>query len=208
MIRETFDLEGFTGVSLGFNGDVYLSQGSQYSVVVEGQKNVIDNIKRTIKSGTWYIDFEQSVRNSKPVKVYITMPTLDRATVSGSGNLITETEFTGLDGVQASVSGSGNLKLHVNAEEIDGAISGSGKIGLKGNAGDVDMSISGSGDINAEDLMAQNFDISISGSGNARVNVSGDLDASISGSGDIRYRGDNPNVKARVSGSGDVRRMD
>ena len=207
VVKKEIDVDGFTGVSLGFAGDVYLTQGSSYNVVVEAQQNIIDNLKREVRNGVWYVKHDKNVKNSKGVKVYITMPTLDYASVAGSGNLITETKFTGLGNLKATVSGSGNLKLDVEASDVTGGISGSGKIVLKGTGSSLDMSISGSGDIYAEDLKVEDCDVAISGSSNAKVWVTGDLDASISGSGDIRYKGDAPKVRARVSGSGDVREM-
>ncbi len=207
IVKQEIDVDGFTGVALAFAGDVYITQGASYKVVVEAQQNIIDNLKREVRNGVWYVKHDKNVKNSKGVKVYITMPTLDYASVSGSGNLVSESRFTGLSNLKATVSGSGNLKLDVDAADIGGGISGSGKIALKGTASSLDMNISGSGDIHAEDMKVEKCDIRISGSGNALVWATGELDASISGSGDIRYKGDAAKVRARVSGSGDVREM-
>ncbi len=207
IVEKEISVSDFTGVSLGFAGDIYLTQGAGYKVVVKAQENIIDNIKRDVKSGVWHVGFDKNVKNSKGVKVYVTMPTLDYAAVGGSGNIITESRFTGLGDLKAAVSGSGNIKLDVDANEIRGGISGSGRVALKGQATRLDMDISGSGDIDAADLRTETCDIAISGSGDAKVWVTDQLDAAISGSGDIRYKGDAPKVRARVSGSGDVREM-
>ena len=207
IVEKEISVSDFTGVSLGFSGDIYLTQGSAYKVVVKAQQNIIDNIKRNVKDGVWHVGFEKNVRSHKGVKVYITMPTLDHASVGGSGSIISESKFTGLGDLKAAVSGSGNVKLDVEADEIRGGISGSGKVALKGQASRLDMDISGSGDIDAKDLRVQSCDISISGSGDAVVWATEELDAAISGSGDIRYKGDAAKVRARVSGSGDVREL-
>ena len=45
VVTRDLNVGKFTGVSLGFSGDVYLTQGSSQSVKVEGQANIIDNIK-------------------------------------------------------------------------------------------------------------------------------------------------------------------
>ena len=207
VVKQELDIATFDGVKLGFSGDIYLTQGSTQKVVVEAQQNIIDNIKREVKNGTWYVGFDRNVRSHKGVKVYITMATLTEIGVSGSGNIVTESSFTGLDHVDAYVSGSGDIKADLQANAIEGGISGSGKIHLKGSAGSLDMKISGSGDIMAADLKVGDCELSISGSGDAQVWPTGSLEASISGSGDIRYKDDAANVKARVSGSGDVRKM-
>ena len=207
VVKQELKLESFDGVSLGFHGDIYITQGSPQKVEVEAQQNIIDNIKLEVKSGVWRVNFKDNVKNAKSVKVYITMPELTEAYVSGSGNLESTGKFTGVGHLETGVSGSGNVKLHVEAQSVDGGISGSGRVVLKGSANSMDMSISGSGDISAKDFEVGDIDISISGSGNAYVFVNNSLQASISGSGDIRYRGDAAKVKARVSGSGDVREM-
>ena len=207
VVKKELKLESFDGVSLGFHGDIYITQGSSQKVEVEAQQNIIDNIKLEVKSGVWRVNFENNVKNAKPVKVYITMPKLTKASVSGSGNLVSTGKFTGVGHLETSVSGSGNVDLNVDAQSVDGGISGSGEIELEGSAGSMDMGISGSGNIHAKNFEVGNISISISGSGNANVFVKESLQASISGSGDIRYRGDAAKVKARVSGSGDVREM-
>lgn len=165
------------------------------------------DIKLDVKSNIWHVNFENNVKNAKPVKVYITMPNLIEATVSGSGNLETTGKFTGVNHLEAWVSGSGDVNVEVDAKTVEGGISGSGKIELKGTAGEMDMSISGSGNIQAADFEVGIIEIAISGSGNAKVFAKESLQASISGSGNIRYRGEAAKVKARVSGSGNVREM-
>jgi len=208
VVKQELDIASFDGVSLGFHGDIFITQGSPQKVEVEAQQNIIDNIKREVRGGTWRVNFEDNVKNAKPVKVYITMPKLKEASVSGSGNLTSTGKFTGVGHLSTAVSGSGNVKLEVDAKSVEGAISGSGGIELKGGAESMDLAISGSGNIHAKDFEVGRIEIAISGSGNAKVFAIESLTAAISGSGDITYRGDIAKVKARVSGSGSVTEMD
>jgi len=208
VVKQEIDLETITGVRLGFHGDIVITQGSSQKIVLEGQQNILDNIKREVRNGTWRVNFDKSVKNAKPVKIYITMATLKDAGVSGSGNLSSKGSFTGLGDLELYVSGSGNVDLQVEAEDVDGSISGSGEINLSGSASSVDVSISGSGDFDALDLKSENCEISIAGSGDAAVYVTGSLEVRISGSGDVRYKGDAARVKSSISGSGDVREVD
>lgn len=207
IVKQELDISSFNGVKLGFSGNIYLTQGSSQKVIVESQQNIIDNIKRDVKNGVWYVTFDRNVRTHKGVKVYITMPTLTEVGVSGSGNIVTESSFTGLGHVETYVSGSGDIEADLQANSVEGAISGSGEITLKGSSGSLKMRISGSGDVMAEDHKTDDCEITISGSGDAKVWATGTLEATVSGSGDIRYKGEPSNVKARVSGSGDVRQM-
>ena len=204
IVQQEIQLESFTGVGLGFSGDIYITQGSPQKVVVHAQQNIIDNIKRNVKGGTWHVNFEKNVRNHKPVKVYITIPELRDASVSGSGSLETTGQFTGLGDLHTAVAGSGDIKLDVEAGDVQSAVSGSGTIKMSGRAKSLEAAISGSGDIMAMDMRVEDCSVAISGSGDIEVHATGNLEVAISGSGDVKYAGEPDKVKSRVSGSGDV----
>lgn len=205
VVSQDLDLNEFDGISLAFSGDVYLTQGETQSVTVEAQQNIIDNITTEVEGRHWKIRFDRPVRSAKSVKVYITMKTLDKAIVSGSGSIISQEAFTDIGDLRLGVSGSGNIDLELAARgAIDGQISGSGNIELHGRAAALDGAISGSGNIRAYDLEVGSGMVQISGSGNAQVNVTGELEVRISGSGDVTYKGRPTALRSKVSGSGDV----
>lgn len=202
-VTKELNVSGFHGISLAFSGDVYLRQGSSYSVKAEGQANIIDNIKTEVSSGIWRIKFDRNVRNHQGLKIYITMPELTQAKISGSGSIITEGMFKNVDNLTLGISGSGNVKVEVDANNIESRISGSGDISVAGVTVAHTISISGSGDIHAYDLKSTKCTVRISGSGNCHVEVLENLDVSISGSGDVIYEG-RPRLKSKASGSGSV----
>jgi hypothetical protein len=208
VVKQEIQFETLRGVRLGFSGDIILTQGSPQKIVMEGQQNILDNIKREVTGGIWKVNYEKNVRNAKPVKIYITLATLEEASISGSGNITTTSTFQNLAGLEAWVSGSGNVNLSINAGDVETAVSGSGNVELKGSANSLEASISGSGNVRAVDLKTANCDVSISGSGDVTVYCTSSLETSISGSGDVRYKGDAAKVKASVSGSGNVEEID
>ena len=67
------------------------------------------------------------------VKIYITMPTLTKASLSGSGDMRTTNRFDNLDNLEVGISGSGNLTLAASAKSIDARMSGSGSVVLAGD---------------------------------------------------------------------------
>jgi hypothetical protein len=81
-------------------------------------------------------------------------------------------------------------------------ISGSGDASVDGDADDAQFTVTGSGDIAADRLVARKVAVSISGSGDARVNATEALDARVSGSGDVAYRGQSARCLARCVGVG------
>ncbi len=205
-VKKALNVSSFDGFTLAIGGNVYLTQGNTPSVTIEAQQNIIDNIVTDVADKHWKIRFDKNVRNHDGVKIWITIPTLDKAYISGSGDIIGETKFIGLNNLVTGISGSGDIKLEIEAKAVDGKISGSGNVKLGGSANAISIGISGSGDFYADALAVQEATVSISGSGNAMVNASESLQVKVSGSGDVKYKG-RPKVNAKVSGSGDVESM-
>jgi len=208
IVKQEISLEKIHGIWLGFSGDVILTQGQTQKIVLEGQQNVLDNIKRQVEDGIWHIYFEKNVRQHKSVKIYVTLSDLTDVSLSGSGNISSSGTFNNLGDLDIAVSGSGDIQLSILAGRIDCAVSGSGEVKLEGSGTAIDIAISGSGDVDASGLHTMNCEVAISGSGDALVYCTQSLDAAISGSGDIGYRGGATKVRAAVNGSGDVTEMD
>ncbi|HFA50013.1 MAG TPA: DUF2807 domain-containing protein [Bacteroidetes bacterium] len=201
-VTRTLDLSSFDALSLGIDAELYLSQGIQ-SVKIEGQQNILDLINTDVKDNKWKIRFSENVRNYEKIKIWVSIPHLTKAGVSGSGDIVGQTPFKNLDDLKLAVSGSGDIELDADSRSLEGAVSGSGRIHVDGNTGDCEFRISGSGDIDAYGLVSENCKVKISGSGDASVNVNNSLEVGIAGSGDVYYKG-RPKVRSKISGSGDV----
>ncbi len=76
-------------------------------------------------------------------------------------------------------------------------------ISLFGSPPVQEIDIDGSADIDNFDILSEQVDVSISGSGNVQVTAIERLDVRIRGSGDVLYRGD-PELTSSFSGSGRV----
>lgn len=206
VVKETRDLTGFTKVSFGVSGDLYINIGNEFRVELEGEKALLDEIvtevsngKLVIRKDNWRLNMNQKVT------IYITMPSIKGLGVSGSGKAVIK-DAVKADNLDLSVSGSGKLlTADIEASDMSCNISGSDNINLEGSGNVIKagISISGSGNFNGEPLKIGTAGISISGSGNCTCNVTESLRASVSGSGNVTYLG-NPKVDARVSGSGRV----
>ena len=206
-VKEKIDLPTITGIGLGISADVYLKQGSSQEITIEGQKNIIDNIKREVKGQSWSIEFDKDAYDYKDVKIYITLKTLESVSIGGSGSITGEGKFSNLGNLDIAIGGSGDIELDVDARDINCSIGGSGEIVLEGSGDDLAISIGGSGDVEAYDLSVKKCKISSAGSGDIRVNVSDRLDVSMVGSGDVSYKG-NPKISKSIVGSGDIEKAD
>lgn len=204
--RETRDLKGFTKINFGISGTLTVNIGPEFKVVLEGDRDDLQDIITDVSSGRLVIKKENWRFNMKnKVNVYVTLPELTVLGVSGSGKAEIKDPVKTND-LKLSVSGSGKLYTSgIDVSNLECSISGSGDIYMgDGNAQKGDLSISGSGNYTGETAKIADAGVSISGSGNCLCNVTGSLKGSISGSGNISYLGD-PKLDVRVSGSGKVR---
>jgi hypothetical protein len=207
--KETRNVKGFTKVSFGVSGDLFIKIGPEFGLTIEGDKSDLNEIETVVSGDRLVIKKENwrfSLRNDERVIITLTMPELEGVGVSGSGKaeIMDPVEA---DRLSLNVSGSGKLITDdLSVDNLDCGISGSGDI-ILGSGGSVDqgeISISGSGGFSGEGVEIDHLVVSISGSGNCRCKSGDSLDAHVSGSGNVTYIG-NPKVNARVSGSGHVR---
>lgn len=187
-VKEELSLDAFHSIGLSISGTVYLKPGATQKVVIEGQKNLIDNIKQEVTNGTWEIAFDKNVQGKADIKIYITLPTVKTLAIGGSGKIITQEAFNGLGTLKFSIGGSGNIEFAGTAESVN-------------------ISIGGSGSVKAADLKVQSSKVSIGGSGNCYIEVAERLDVSIGGSGKVNYKG-RPKINSSIAGSGKVVSMD
>lgn len=198
----TLDLASVEGVRVAGNSRVFIRKGSPQRVEVKGQPNILNELKTEVRNGVWEVEFNRCLRDHEPVQVYLTTPELHAARVGGSGYVELEDVFES-DEFDASVSGSGDIKLRLATNRLTSEISGSGTITAAGVAAQHEVSISGSGKHNAFDLTTKEAEVDVSGSGTAELNVEDRLDVEISGSGRVYHQG-SPSINADVSGSGKV----
>lgn len=213
-LAETQDrhLSGFHAISSTASFDIYITQGASESVKVVGPSDVINRVITEVKGGELIIRAKNgsfnwgSIFNSKKVVVYVSLREINSLSISGSG----DTFFK--DGLHANrldlrASGSGDITGKLNAKELNVIMSGSGDTRISGNAGTATVSCTGSGDYTANNLVTSTTRVRLTGSGDAKVNVTQRLDAQVSGSGDISYTGGAKQVSTRSTGSGDIHRF-
>jgi hypothetical protein len=196
-------VSGFDKVMSSGNFEVHITKGNGFELVLNAEENILPYIETSISGNTLLIDIPglHNVRNRLPMKVFITVPTLTGVKQSGSGNITTDYFTT--DKMELFISGSGSISTAVDANIVDAFISGSGWLKIAGDANQSNLSISGSGNIDSYDLIVNNCDAIISGSGYMQVHAIQSIYAKISGSGNIYYSG-NPDIETNISGSGKV----
>lgn len=207
VITENRTTTTYDGIKISGFFDVDLVAGKEGAITIKGEENILGYITVEVTDNMLKIGTEKgyNLRTSSGKSVHITVPfeSINTLLLSGSGD-ITSNDVIKADTFDAKLSGSGNLKLTVDAQKFDMSLSGSGDIVLNGEAADFSSSISGSGDINASNLKSKTVNVSISGSGDTKVNCSESLYARVSGSGDIIYYGNPTKKDSKVAGSGEI----
>lgn len=188
--------------------DVYLVNGNEGNITIKGEENLLEYLITEVKDDKLVIKpkkgyyLSPSSWKSGGIEVTVPVENIRDVSLSGSGDIMGKTKLKA-DIFKTSMSGSGDITLEIEANDLEVSMSGSGDINLKGAAEDLNVSISGSGDVKAYELDAENVDASVSGSADIKISVSQYLKARVSGSGDIYYKG-NPRIESKTSGSGDV----
>lgn len=208
MTTETRNVTDARNLHSSGNFDVEIVQGTPASVKIDADENLMPYIITEYKDNALNLRTKDKVNLSSDnkIKVYITTDKLESIDVAGSGDVVGDGLFSGSDKIDLSIEGTGNITLQVNTPTISSSIAGTGDINLSGETKDSRVEIDGIGDYKAEDLKAENADIHIAGSGNAKVFASASLNVEIAGTGDVYYHG-TPNITQNVAGTGTIKQL-
>lgn len=210
--KETRTVDNFTKIAFRIPGKMYLRQGNEQKVVLEGNKEVLDKIKTEVSGGRLSIGRENNNwrmwdwDDDNRIVAYVTVKTLDGLSVSGSGNVIGEGVLKAGD-LDLAVSGSGSMEIEVSVSgEMEADVSGSGNMQVKGTCRSLESKVSGSGKVILAGTITDLADMSVSGSGKIIASGSArEIRTTISGSGEIRAADlEVEKCEVRISGSGDV----
>ena len=190
--------------ALGPDNIVFVT-GDAFTIKAEGNAKAIATLRYKIeddaivigrKKGNWFGE------EGKGVTVTITGPTLNSASLAGSGDF-TADRMAG-DDVEVKIAGSGSLNVaNVEAKKLETKIAGSGDAVVSGKVDQADFSVLGSGSVDAQKLTATDADVSIAGSGDVRLNATGKVKAKVAGSGDINVTG-GATCDSKTMGSGNI----
>jgi len=206
VVTEDRPIDDVERVELSGIGRLEITQGDTTELTVEADDNLMQYIKTESSGGRLVISQKSgtfpfiTVDPTATVIYHLTVPSLSRVELSGSGEIIAD-GFEA-DELEVDISGSGVLELRdLVADRFAYDLSGSGRALVTGTAAEQDIVISGSGRLDAGDLESEEASLDINGSGRAIVWASRRLSVDISGSGEVQYYG-SPDVDQKVSGSG------
>jgi len=202
----TFPVSGFTKLKLNGSPDVEVRTGSAASVRATGSSADLERLEIGVRSDELVIGMKSGTFTGwsrDGIKVFVTVPILNAASVSGSGDMSIDRIKAG--SFAAAVQGSGNMAVaNIDSDKVSLSVNGSGDIRASGRCNSGSYAVNGSGDIDASGLKCQTLSVAVSGSGDVSGHASQTANLSSSGSGDIAIAGGARCTKAS-RGSGDVR---
>lgn len=169
--------------------EVRVTAGDKLAITVEGDPEVKDQIRFSLKDGSLAIHRKDNMFGSgdKVAIINVTMPAPREVVMAGSGKITTGQLASK---AEVTVAGSGTIEsTAIAGESLDLTIAGSGNFRGAGNLKALDLSIAGSGSAEMDALKIDKADVSIAGSGSTSFASDGEVDASIMGSGNVTVKG-------------------
>ncbi|MEL6988822.1 MAG: head GIN domain-containing protein [Bacteroidota bacterium] len=223
IVEEAFDMQSFDGIHLDCSADIFVKQGDRQEVVVRGNANIIERLKRDVVNGVWRVDLMRGNYRFNELTIFVTVPNFNSMTIDGSGDVefeaintnamqikidgsgdVTFQEGLTTDELKILIDGSGNINVRdLNTALTDVRIDGSGELYLAGVSDEAKYRIDGSGDIDAFDLESDHVSVDVDASGDIKVVAKQTLNVVIDASGDVYYKG-NPDIFTSIDGSGRV----
>jgi hypothetical protein len=203
LVRESREVGTFHSVRFDGHGDLEVTVGREFSVVVETTAKALSSVETEVHGEELRIRRERRARRA-PLRVEITMPVMASLELNGSAEArvlgpVHAPKFA----VRIEGSGSASIaELNVDAFDID--LEGSGRIDAAGAADRLDLETEGSATMQLAKLEVKDASITIEGSGEADLHVSSSLSGRIDGSGEIRLTGSPREMSVRTNGSGRI----
>lgn len=206
---DTRAISGFDRIEVGGAMHVYLTQDSNYSIRVETDENLLSYVVTDVDGQTLYIHQRDNVNlsSSGRIKVYVNLPRLKGAEVSGASEILGQSVFQSNERVYFHCSGASKMILDIDAPEVETDLSGASTMRLKGNTRQLTVGASGASNFESFDLKSESASVDLSGASEAEVFASVTLTGEASGASHVYYKG---GAAANVdqSGASSVKKRD
>lgn len=163
--------------------DLFIQAGEKQRLVVVADENLLPYITTKVTGKKLEISTSRSVCTANAMEVRLSVGNLDSIAADGSSDF--------------QIKGIAEERLQLQ-------LSGANDLNVSGQADRFDVEISGATDLDATGLKVKRAKLIVTGSAEAKVNVSDTLDVDVSGVGEIYYLG-SPTVRVNdQTGMADV----
>lgn len=197
------EVAGFDVIKVSSGIDLYLTQGSQPSVTVKADENLMDHIITRVDGNTLYLEVKGSIRKATAMDVFVTVESLSELHASGGSDVYAEDGLK-LKELKLFCSGGSDTKMKIEAERLECNTSGGSDAVLSGKVNTLSIEASGGSDFNGKQLEAVNCKVHASGASDAWVHATGEIEMEASGASDIHHTGNAKVVSSKSSGASDI----
>ncbi len=200
-----YRLEHFTGISAGGIDDIIINtQPQKYSVIVETEDNLQDNVRIKVKKGV--LKFSYSGISPKKLRFYVTAPYIDYIKASGASDIKVEDTLKA-PSLTIDCSGASDIKLKAKVEELKTDAEGAADLRITGKAQRFYINASGAADVKAGGLIADSVFAKADGAATIIVNPVNYLNKHVSGAADIKLAKESKKVVQITTGNGSSGRV-
>jgi hypothetical protein len=207
-VTDERNLSGISQVKISGVMNLYLNQGDNESLRIEGDEKAISLLEINENGDLLEIGYkeEDNVKNifeDFSPDIYLTISDLRKLSFDGVVNIESENTFQ-VEELIITGDGIGKINLEIEAKMIDATFNMMGTIVLRGNVETIKLSNEGMGKIDASKLIAQNMTLTSSGIGRVEVYCEDELSITVNGIGSVNYSGNPKVIKKDVNGIGKV----
>ncbi len=208
IVQKEREVQPFTSIETSNGWDLVLTQGNTYSMIIETDENLVNEVKTEVRNGTLRIYSDARILRSHKRKIHLTFKELNSIKASGGSDVSAETTIK-TENFEINLSGGSDLnKLNLQAEALTGNFSGGSDVKMSfESVNNVEMEASGGSDIILNNISGETFKLTLHGGSDAILEGNtGRLMITASGGSDISAN--NLEVKDCVldlSGSSDAK---
>lgn len=219
---EERNVGNFTGIKVSSGIKVNFSQGNTQEVRVETDQDKLNYIKTEIKNGVLniYVDNPNN-KNLIFNKIFVNVvaPEIDKiSTLTGANLTVLNTlnsdeidlectsgsllngDFNIKNTANVMVTSGANFNANLKSNQLNfEATSGSNAV-INGHVSQANFEVTSAATCNAQNLIVENSNATVTSAGNLSINVTGNLKADASSSGKIRYKGNPKNISGNIEG--------
>ena len=201
--EEERQVEEFKGVDVGGGLHVDITVGRERRVTVTADENLLPLIKTRVRGGILQLERETDIRPTRPIKLTVVTPTLER--ISASGGVVLNAQAAATKRFTLEASGGARIDLRgLDAEELELDLSGGVEAKIAGKARSARLEVSGGVDLDAQALEMETAKIQASGGVTAKLAVSKAITGDASGGVKVRIKG-RPSIDVDTAGASSVR---
>ena len=180
---EQRDVAGFTKVRVDEAISATVIVGSDFSVSVTTDDNVLPSVQTNVVAGRLNVGINGSVQPTTQVTVAITMPSLEDVSAGSAAN----------------VTATG-----VNSPSLSATADSAAALTVRGNADAIDVTANSAGNADLSGVPAQSASVRVGSAGRATVNAQQSVSGSVDSGGVVSIYGSPPNVSVSTNTGGAV----